>query len=1075
MSAAPPAGTMEAAAARLTLWATSPGDGFIKATFSDPRARDSVLRSVRSQLPAGIPLHIITVPPGDAEHSARYIIAELQRLGPGLVSIHDIGAGLPPTEESANRVLHTFNAFRERFRVPGQHSIWWLPEHVARAFSFGQRDLASWFLKQFEITEILPPERPHTGRAFGTRRIYLSAVSAEYKILRGSLDAILRRAGFDCEFQEIFPQAAADTLRKISDLLRPCRLVIHIAGHLPGSVAEPGAVRDLFHVSAENPRAIAEKDFLAAYPALRAALGDFSGITYTQWESLLALHHGIPLLVYVPADALIKGTPGATFAQRQHLERLLLASRHPEPCAGDPAFLSTIPADIYRHFGIPDPAEKPHNLPYPTLGTLFKGRAEFLTTLRDTLAKQNPAVIRGAQAIHGMGGVGKTRAAVEYAWAHQQDYNALLFITADSPDALTRNLAALCGPFVLNLPEQATTDSNIHYHAVLHWLQQHPGWFLIIDNADTPDARTAVSKLLASLPGGHVVITSRLADWPAGVTPLDLAVLSEDSSVAFLLERTHDRRVRKNDDPATALTIARALDCLALALEQSAAYIRHHRCSLAEYLRQWETRRHEILRWHDSATHQYQRSVAVTYATSVAQLTPDATELLRILSWLAPDPMPVAHLENVKDLPDPRRHLMELCDLHLATLSADGTTFSIHRLLQEITRQQQESGAELNSVNAPDRGSEVHATSTAAPPALLTALQWVNDAMPRDTGDVRTWPVAVPLLPHAVFTATAAAARDLPTPTARLLNECALLLKTQANYPAAEPHYRRALALTEKHLDENHPETAICLNNLATLLQATNRLAEAEPLMRRALAIDEASFGKDHPNVARCLNNLAQLLQATNRLAEAEPLMRRALAIDEASFGNDHPNVAIRLNNLARLLQDTNRLAEAEPLMRRALAIDEASFGKDHPEVATDLNNLAALLQDTNRLAEAEPLMRRALAMDEASFGNDHPKVANRLNNLAQLLKATNRLAEAEPLMCRALAIDEASFGNDHPKVALRLNNLARLLQDTNRLAEAEPMMARAWRIFEDSLGSAHPSTVTVGENLSILRKEMGI
>jgi tetratricopeptide (TPR) repeat protein len=564
---------------------------------------------------------------------------------------------------------------------------------------------------------------------------------------------------------------------------------------------------------------------------------------------------------------------------------------------------------------------------------------------------------------------------------------------------------------VLNLPEQSATDTNIQFQAVLKWLKQHPGWFLIIDNADTPASRKAASDLLSLIPNGHVVITSRLADWPAGVTPLDLDVLSEDSSVEFLLERTEGRRIRKDDDDKIARSIARTLDCLALALEQAAAYIRHRRCSLADFLRDWESRRPHVLRWHSEENSRYPRSIAVTYETSVAQLTDDARKLFEILSWIAPDPMPMRHLENLTALPDPRALLVELCDLHLATLSADGASFTIHRLLQEITRQQQ---------------------TEAPPPALLTALEWLNAEMPQETYDVRTWPIAVPLLPHALAAATPAADRDIPTPTTRLLNQCALLLKTQANYPAAEPHYRRALAMAEKHLGEKHAETATYLNNLAQLLKATNRLAEAEPLMRRALAIDEASFGKDHPKVAIDLNNLAGLLHATNRLAEAEPLMRRALTIFETSFGKDHPNLAIRLNNLALLLQATNRLAEAEPLMRRALAIDEASFGKDHPEVATDLNNLATLLQDTNRLGEAEPLMRRSLV------------------------------------------IWEDSYGRDHPHVAMGLNNLAMLLQATDRLAEAEPMMERAWRIFEDSLGREHPNTVTVAKNLAILRKEMG-
>jgi len=708
------------------------------------------------------------------------------------------------------------------------------------------------------------------------------------------------------------------------------------------------------------------------------------------------------------------------------------------------------------------PERKPIHLPYHSLGTLFKGRDSFLTDLKKQLATAHPAVIRGAQAIHGMGGVGKTRAAVEYAWQHEHDYSALLFITADSPESLQRNLAALCGPLVLDLPEHEATDLRVQMQAVLTWLRDHPGWFLILDNVDTPAAQRAVSELLAALPHGHLVITSRLADWPAGVTALDLDVLSLDSSVAFLLERTHDRRLRRPDDSATARTIAEKLDRLALALEQAAAFIRKKTCALADYLREWDARRPAVLRWHDAEKSHYPRSIAVTYDTSVAQLSDGARELLHVLSWLAPEPMPLAHLENLPSPPAARDLLGELRDLHLVSIHQDDATFALHRLLQEITRsQQQSSGGILPPASTSQsrsggilpptmtsRGQDAPATSAAPPPALRTALTWINAAMPGATDDVRTWPAAVPLLPHALASATTAAQRDLPVPTARLLNECALLEATRANYRAAEPLYRTALALTEKHSGANHPDTAPYLSNLAGLLQATNRLAEAEPLLRRALAIDEKSYGDAHPNVAIRLNNLAALLHATNRLAEAEPLMRRALAIDEQSFGDAHPNVALRLNNLAQLLQDTNRLAEAEPLMRRALAIDEQSYGPAHPNVATGLNNLAQLLQDTNRLAEAEPLLRRALAIAEQSYGPAHPQVATGLNNLAHLLKATNRLAEAEPLLRRALAIDEQSYGDAHPNVAISLNNLATLLYSTNRLAEAEPLMRRHVVIF---------------------------
>jgi tetratricopeptide (TPR) repeat protein len=305
----------------------------------------------------------------------------------------------------------------------------------------------------------------------------------------------------------------------------------------------------------------------------------------------------------------------------------------------------------------------------------------------------------------------------------------------------------------------------------------------------------------------------------------------------------------------------------------------------------------------------------------------------------------------------------------------------------------------------------------------------------------------------------------------------ATLLGLKADYAGEVGVAARACRIFQVQMPPDLLSTSAALGWQADALHHLGRFTEAEPLERRALAIWEQSLGENHPNVASALNNLARLLQDTNRLAEAEPLMRRALAIDEQSSGKEHPSVAIRLNNLAKLLQDTNRLAEAEPLMRRALAIDEQSYGKDHPNGAIRLSNLASLLQATNRLAEAEPLMRRALAIFEQSLGKEHPNVATQLNNLALLLQATNRLAEAEPLMRRALAIDEQSYGKDHPNVAIRLNNLASLLQATSRLAEAEPLSRRHLEIFLKftvSTGHQHPHLQAAIRNYAALLTQMG-
>ena len=706
------------------------------------------------------------------------------------------------------------------------------------------------------------------------------------------------------------------------------------------------------------------------------------------------------------------------------------------------------------------------NVPFPH-NPQFTGRGALLEELHQQLAEQSIAATQ-PQAIHGLGGVGKTQLAVEYAWKHRAEYDAVLWVVADSPASAAANLAALCRANVLNLPEADEREQDPQLQAVCRWLREHSRWLLTFDSVDTPEAADAVRSLLPAALTGHVLITSRLSDWPPTVLALEVESLHEEPAAEFLLARTRARGFEAGTR-ADALALAKALGGLPLALEQAAAYVLRHRVTFVDYLARLDGIRPQLLRHEVEGGTRYQRSVAQTWLVSEAQLGVAARAVLRLAAFLAPDDVPRALFANDSEVlqeavrslaaecgskrteppesADAQSALVELADHSLITLTPKA--FSCHRLVQAVQ-------ADRLEPESRRRWTEL-------------ALRLVNDLAPVHIDDVRTWPGMAAMRAHAEVALAHADKLGIAAPAARLTNQLGVFLHAKALHREAEPLMRRALAINEGAFGLDHPNVAICLNNLAQLLQATNRREEAEPLMRRALVIDQQSFGPGHPSAAHDLSNLAALLQATNRLGEAEPLMRRALAIDEQSLGPDHPNVARDLNNLAQLLLDTNRPGEAEPLMRRALAIDEESFGPDHPNVAIRLNNLAHLLEATNRLGAAEPLIRRALAIDEESFGPDHPSVAIRLNNLAHVLEATNRLEEAEPLVRRALAIDEESFGPGHPNVAIRLNNLARLLETTNRLGEAEPLMRRAAQIAEKALGAEHPNVATALNNLALL------
>ena len=720
------------------------------------------------------------------------------------------------------------------------------------------------------------------------------------------------------------------------------------------------------------------------------------------------------------------------------------------------------------------------NLPYNSLGPLFKGRDSALVELRQRLMGSGGRAVglTARQAIYGLGGVGKTRLAVEYAWRQASDYeNALLFVSARSLADFQSNLAVLCNAEILNLPERDKPEEKERLAAVFLWLNEHSGWLLILDNADTPETVAEAEKTLSKLQGGGVIVTSRLANWSPAFQPVELNVLAEKDAAAFLLERTEQKRQKTNTDTGDAAVLARELGGLALALEQAGAYIVKNRLSFSKYRQRWGATREIVLGWYDPRLMNYPSGVATTWQASVDQLAKPERKLLNILAWFAPEPIPVSLLEGVPaDGMDGCDALSGLVSWSLARWNAGGNAFTIHRLVQEITRQRlsdsEKEGAKglirrlLNFLRLRVSGNEKNSS-------LELALQILNIKLHSPDWDQAGWQLWEQLAPHYRTLLGHLRNHPLEAKATRVMNDLASWLENRAEYDEAELLYRQALAILEKALGPEHPNVATILNNLAGLYHAQGRYGQAEPLYQRALAIRKKVPGPDHPDVATGLNNLAELYRVQGRYTQAELLLRRAFAILERALGSEHPLVATSLNNLATLYYNQGRYAEAHPLYQRTLAIREKALGPEHPDVAESLNNLGQLYDSQGRHAEAEPLYERALAILEKALGPEYPLVATSLNNLANLFQATNRLSDAEPLMRRALQIYEKCYGHDHPDVATILNNLATLLQATNRLSDAEPLFRRALAIREKALGPEHPNVATCLENYAVLLLNM--
>ena len=241
------------------------------------------------------------------------------------------------------------------------------------------------------------------------------------------------------------------------------------------------------------------------------------------------------------------------------------------------------------------------------------------------------------------------------------------------------------------------------------------------------------------------------------------------------------------------------------------------------------------------------------------------------------------------------------------------------------------------------------------------------------------------------------------------------LLQAQGDLAGARPLFERALAIREKVLGPEHPDTATSLNNLASLLQAQGDLAGGAAALRaRAGDLREGArprasrdrrepqqprqpaSGPGRPRRRRGRSSSARWRSARRRSAPSIPTPRRASTTSPACFrpratspargrsssarwrstrrrsAPSIPTTATSLNNLALLLQAQGDLAGARPLFERALAIREKALGPEHPDTATSLNNLAPLLQAQGDLAGARPLFERALAIREKALGPEH-------------------------------------------------------------------------------------------------------
>lgn len=572
------------------------------------------------------------------------------------------------------------------------------------------------------------------------------------------------------------------------------------------------------------------------------------------------------------------------------------------------------------------------------------GREQALTDLAEFFKTKNIV------AVCGLGGVGKTRLAVEYAKQQQDAVTAVLWVSA-ARDFYSEfaKLASRLGGDKQTLEQQSAF--------VKQWLAEHPHWLLVIDNADdehlfTPqhlnDCVPLTGKVLITTQRDAKLMTARFA-----CAALPLHSFKEQQGADFLVQRLNTTTAA---DKTAALAISHALTGLPLALVQAAAYIIENYCSLADYQDLYTNNQRAFLNPNDHADSISDHDLPVfqTFELSFSRLPEASKQLLQYCAMLDPAAIPEEILTELLSLDALalNARLKPALNYSLLQRNADSKTLSLHRLVGEVLL-----------LELPDHTlRELAEKLVNAVNALFPSVKFEN------------WQQCERLLSSGLACADWITQYNLSSETtARLLNDVGGYLNEKGDYTRTLPLYEQALAIKQTVLGENHPDTATSLNNLAALYDSQGDYARALPLYEQALAICQTVLDENHPNTARSLNNLAALYKSQGDYARALPLYEQALAIHETVLGANHPDTARSLNNLALLYKSQGDYTRALPLYEQALAIKQTVLSATHPSTAFSLNNLAELYRSQGDYARALPLLEQALNIFQQVLGDEHP------------------------------------------------------------------------------------------------------
>jgi len=781
----------------------------------------------------------------------------------------------------------------------------------------------------------------------------------------------------------------------------------------------------------------------------------------------------------------------------------LRARARAEPISGPPRYsasrLESIPSLQWSHFASQPTGCFVSDLPLNTLelsgrapeiwGKIpqrnrnFIGRKDLLERLHTGIARQVTAVV--PHALHGLGGVGKTQVAIEYAHRYRHEYDLVWWIPADQPVLLRSSLATLAPH--LGLPSATAIGIEDCAVAVIDALNRgHPydRWLLIFDNADKPED---LRGLLPKGPG-HILITSRNSRWQAmdQVDTVAVDVFTRAESVEFI-----KKRVPSQIDEADADQLAEELGDLPLALEQAGALLAETGMPIDEYLRRLQEQATLLLG--EGRQSEYPVSMTAAWSLSVSQLKdalPEAIELLRCCAFFGPEPIPrdifVPISAQIGAQPliaiDPRlrtllsnpvlltRAINQLGRYALARIDDWSRTLQVHRLVQALLRDELAVDEQIRIRH------QVHLLLTAA---VIT----------REPDESRNWDRYLEVLAHAV-PAQVTSCHD-PAVRQFCLN-LVRYLYSSGDYKTSCSLVQQLIAEWEDDPDSDIRDTLTAKWHLGNVLRALgentyelNRDAldqmarhldlRARGDFRAALKHDEESlqrhqriFGEGDRATLRCMNNLAVDYGLVSDYEKARELYIETLQFQHLPNSGVSPTeVLIVQGGLARTVRLSGAYQDASDLGGDAVAFGRVNLRPDHPWTLRTAKDHSIAMRRTGLAEEALELARDTYEQELRIFGPDHPDTLAAVMNLANALRTTDQIEKGFEYAADTARRYPRIYGPNHPYNHGCSVNVALLLRVRGTAEEARRRDEAALVALDAQLSRDHHYSLTCALNLA--------